>query len=225
MKDLPYSDRPRERLLASGAGGLSNAELLAILLRTGTHENSALHVAEQLLADCQGHGLASLLHQGVEGMARVKGVGMAKAATLLAALELGLRLSKEAAKERVRIRGPKDAALHLMPFLRFEPREKFALLLLNTKGHVLSVSIVAEGGLSSAYVEPRAVFGEAMRHSAASVILAHNHPSGDPAPSKEDIRLTERLIKAGKLLDIPVHDHIIIGDNKFISLKEEGMIE
>ncbi|WP_290710299.1 DNA repair protein RadC [Anaerovibrio sp.] len=225
VKDLPADDRPRERLLAYGPGILSNAELLAILLGSGSKEKSAMQLAHDLLSQHRDSGVTALATMNVEELTEHKGIGSAKAASLLAAVELGKRLELNSTAKRPVVRCPADAADYAMPRLRYEQREHFAIILLNIKNHILSMPIISIGSLTASVVHPREVFKAAVQNSAAAMILVHNHPSGDPSPSKEDINITRQLIQAGKLMDIPVLDHIVLGDNKYISLKEEGMIQ
>jgi len=224
VRDLPADERPREKLLAGGASLLSDVELLAILLRTGTRTQSVLHLAEEILAKYKDRGLVSVVHMAPEELAGVKGIGMAKAATVLAAVELGRRIAFKAAEVRDVIHGPEDVAAYAMPHFRYELREHFAIMLLNTKNHVLGMPIISVGSLSASIVHPREVFRVAIQQAAASIILLHNHPSGDPSPSEEDISVTRQLMKVGKIMDIPVLDHVIIGDNKFVSLKEQRIL-
>ena len=222
IKQLPQAERPREKFLERGAYSVSDADLLAILLRTGNREENVSRLAERLLIEHKDlSGLASL---SPEEISRIKGIGPAKAVTLAAAMELAKRLNAHVPAEKSIIRSPGDAANLVMPRLRFENREHFMLLLLSTKNHVLSMPVVSVGSLNASVVHPRELFRMAINHSAASVILVHNHPSGDPAPSPEDIALTRRLVEAGKILDILVLDHLIIGDGKYVSLKEKGII-
>jgi len=222
LRDLPAHERPRERMLAVGAEQLSVAELLAILLRTGHRDESVLVLAQRLL---QRFGsLRELAGARVEELTAVKGVGVAKAVQVKAGLELGRRLARLAAEERLVVRGPGDVASILMDELRFLPNEHFVCLFLNTKNHIIGKQTVFVGTLNATVVHPREIFREAIRRSSAAVILAHNHPSGDPQPSPEDIVLTRRLVEAGELLGIPVLDHIVIGDNRFVSLKEKGYL-
>lgn len=225
VRDMPADERPRERLLAEGAASLSNTELLAVLLRTGVRDDSVLHVAEKVLALYKERGLAAITQMSVQELSSIKGVGPAKAATILAAVELGHRLSRKAAERQTVVHGPADAANYAMPHFRFERREHFAVLLLNVKNHILAMKTITVGTLTNSLVHPREVFQAAIERSAASVILVHNHPSGDPSPSAEDLAVTRRLVEAGEIMDIPVLDHIILGYDKFISLKEEGMIQ
>ena len=224
VRDLPVDERPRERLLFSGAGTLSNTELLAVLLRTGTREKSVIHIAEEVLAHYKDRGLEAIVHMPPAELAAVKGVGKAKAATVLAAVELGRRLSMKAAEHIVVVHDPEDAAHFALPRFRFEQREHFAVMLLDTKNHVLGMPDVSVGSLQASVVHPREVFRAAIDYAAAAMILFHNHPSGDPTPSNEDIVLTKQLFAAGKLLDIHLVDHIIIGDGTYVSLKEQGVI-
>ncbi|MEX5284595.1 DNA repair protein RadC [Selenomonas sputigena] len=225
VRDLPKEERPREKLLAAGAAALSNTELLAVLLRTGVREGSVLRVAEEVLTLYREKGILAIAQMGARELSAIKGVGPAKAATILAAVELGRRLAMKEAARRMIVHGPADAAHYAMPRLRFESKEHFAVLLLNTKNHVLAMPVISVGTLSASIVHPREVFQAAISHAAASMILVHNHPSGDPTPSSEDIAVTRRMVEAGKVMDIPVLDHIILGDDKFISLKEKGMIQ
>jgi len=224
VKDLPVDERPRERLLFSGAAALSNTELLAVLLRTGTREKSVIHIAEEVLAHYKDRGLEAIVHMPPAELAAVKGVGKAKAATVLAAVELGRRLSMKAAEHIVVVHDPEDAAHFALPRFRFEQREHFAVMLLDTKNHILGMPDVSVGSLQASVVHPREVFRAAIDYAAAAMILFHNHPSGDPTPSREDIAVTQRLVKAGKIMDIPVLDHIILGRECFLSLKEKGML-
>jgi DNA repair protein RadC len=222
MKELPEGVRPRERLLKEGAEVLSDAELLAILLGTGSREATALDLASQLLIVFQ--SLRRLVDATVEEMSQMKGVGPAKASQVKAALELARRLSRYSDLPRSVIRSPEDAAGLVMEEMRHLDREHFRAILLNTKNQVITVDNVSVGTLNSSTVHPRELFRNAIKRSAAALILLHNHPSGDPAPSREDIDITGRLVQAGKIVGIEVLDHVIIGDNKFTSLKAEGLI-
>lgn len=225
LKDLPNDERPREKLLTRGVQSLSNAELLAILLRTGTKEDSVMRVAEKLLSEYHTNGLASIANLSPLDFSKIKGIGVVKAITVIAAIELGKRLATNPTNERYVIRSPKDVADYMMARLRYENKEYFISMLLNTKNHVLASPIVSVGSLNASIVHPREIFREAIHYAAASIILIHNHPSGDPSPSKEDLFVTEKLIKAGNLMDIAVLDHVIIGDNTYISLKENGIVD
>lgn len=222
VKDLPAAERPRELLLAKGPAALSNADLIAILLRTGTSRESVVRLAERLLA--KHGGLAGLGGLTPQEMSTVKGIGPAKAVTVSAAVELGKRLATQAGGERPVVRSPADAAELMVPSLRYEKRELFVAMLLSTKNHVLATPTLTVGSLSASVVDPRQLFREAINYNAASVILVHNHPSGDPSPSAEDVALTRKMVEAGRLLDISVIDHLIIGDGKYVSLKEKGIL-
>jgi DNA repair protein RadC len=219
---MPAELRPRERLLSVGAVSLSNIELLAILLRTGTKQMSAVDLAAQLFAHFK--DLTGLLDATVEELAVVKGVGPVKAVQIKAALEIGRRLALMPATKRTIIQSPDDAALLMMDNMRYLDREHFKAILLNTKNQVLAVETISIGTLNSSVVHPRELFKVAIKKSSANIILVHNHPSGDPTPSREDIDITRRIQEGGEILGISVLDHLIIGDNKFVSLKSKGII-
>ncbi|MBP2653279.1 MAG: repair protein RadC [Firmicutes bacterium] len=222
IKDLPADERPREKLWSNGPEAMSNAELIAILLRTGTRRDSAVRLAEQLLVKYGGlQGLGGL---SLREISRIKGIGAAKAGAVLAAVELGKRMGMLAGTERFLIRSPQSVCDLLMPRLRYESKEKFVVVLLSTKHHVLATPTISVGTLNASVVHPRELFREAINYNAAAVILVHNHPSGDPSPSREDITLTKKLMEAGSLLDISVVDHVIIGDGKYVSLVEQGIL-
>lgn len=220
LQAKPSRELPRERLVQYGAEALSNAELLAILLRTGTKQLSALGLADMLL---QKYGqLQHLFDLSVEELTHVKGIGQAKAISLLASAEISKRLAKSKLGDVVIVRTPEDAAQYVMEDLRYQKKEYFVALFLNTKNHITGKETLSIGTLNASLVHPREVFRAAIRHSSASIICLHNHPSGDPTPSTEDITITKRLAEAGNLIGIDVLDHIIIGDGRYISLKEQG---
>ncbi|CAM3533935.1 MULTISPECIES: DNA repair protein RadC [Brevibacillus] len=219
-KNVPYYDRPRERLLREGAIHLSDTELLAILLRTGREQESAYQLASRLLSTFGDlHGLAQAAHSE---LTELKGIGQVKAIELHAAFELGRRLRNAPRQARTTIRLPRDVADLMIPELAHLTQEHFVCLFLNTKNHVIGKQTIFVGSLDSSIVHPREVFKEAIRRSSASVICLHNHPSGDPTPSREDIAITRTLCEAGELVGISLLDHVIIGDGKYISLKEQG---
>lgn len=227
VKDLPPGERPRERLVGLGAAALSEAELLSLVLQTGTAGATALEVAQDLLSLGQGPddpttALAYLASAPAAELADLRGVGIAKAARIKAALELGQRLAAARGK-RPAIRRPEDAAQLVMDSMRHLDREHFQVMFLDTKHRVLGVEEVSVGHLSASLVHPRELFKGAIRRSAAAVILVHNHPSGDPTPSSEDLDLTGRLASAGRILGIEVLDHIVIGDNRYASFRERGL--
>ncbi|MFZ5352952.1 MAG: RadC family protein [Bacillota bacterium] len=222
IKEIPLNERPRERLLKNGAEILSNAELLAILIRTGTKNESALALSYRIMN--QNQGIRFLTDCSVQELSKIKGIGTAKASQLKAAIELGRRLACSSSGNEIFIRSPQEAAIVLMEDMRYLKKEYMKALLLNTKCGLISIEDISVGNLNSSIVHPREVFIPAIKKSSASIILAHNHPSGDPTPSKEDINITKRIAEAGKIIGIELVDHLIIGDGKYISLKEEGFI-
>ncbi|WP_328793781.1 RadC family protein [Heliomicrobium undosum] len=221
IKDLPEDLRPRERLLSAGPQALTNAELLAILLRTGTTRETAIDMAHRILR--QG-GLRFLAEATADELSALKGLGAAKAAQVKAAVELGRRIASTAPESRPAIRSPEDASRLVMEDMRFLDREVFRAIALNTKNQVLSIEDISVGSLSSSIVHPRELFKVLIRKSAAAVVLIHNHPSGDPTPSREDREITRRIVEAGRILGIEILDHVIIGDNRYSSLKELGYV-
>lgn len=222
LRELPPEQRPRERMIKEGPGSLSDIDLLAIMLRTGTARVSVLELAAEIIGRFR--DLRALSQATIEELSSIKGIGAVKAVQVKAALELGKRLSALSSEDRPVIRCPEDVSSLVMEELRDLDREYFLALLLNTKNQVIARETISIGTLNSSIVHPRELFKIAIRRSAAAVILVHNHPSGDPTPSREDINLTKRLIEAGEIIGIDVLDHIIIGDNKFISLKSRGLI-
>ncbi|MDE5412444.1 RadC family protein [Alkalihalobacterium chitinilyticum] len=222
IRDVPNHERPRERLLADGAKYLSNQELLAIILRTGSKDESVLQLAQRVLQKFD--GLTMLKDATVEELKEIKGIGEAKAVEVCAVLELGRRITSLKLEERYVIRSPEDVSRYVMEDMRSLTQEHFVCLYLNTKNHVLHRETIFIGSLNASIVHPREVFKEALRRSAASFICLHNHPSGDPTPSREDIEVTKRLGECGKILGIELLDHVIIGDRTYISLKEKGYL-
>jgi len=221
IKELPEDLRPRERLIRQGPEVLTVVELLAVLLRTGTSSMSALDLAALLLA--KSGGLLGVTESSVEELCSIKGLGPAKAAQLKAAIELGRRLSAEVSGPRQLIRTPVDVHNLLKERMRYCDREHFLAVFLNTKHHVITVETISVGSLNSSLVHPRELFKNSIKRSAAALILVHNHPSGDPAPSIEDIEITRRLVEVGNIIGIQVLDHIIIGENGFVSMKDQGV--
>ena len=219
IKEIPLNDRPREKMAANGAAVLTDAELIAILLRTGTAEKSAIDIASEMTAD-------GGLYKRLAGITRlneltnIKGLGQAKAATVLAALEIGRRIASAKPLEKIHLSCPQDVADFLMPRLRYAAKEQFVVILLNSKNKVIGTEVVSEGSLSSSIVHPREVFAPAILHHAAAIMVAHNHPSGDPKPSIEDEEVTRQLLRSGKVLGIPMIDHVIIGDGNYYSFLE-----
>lgn len=221
LKDYPESMRPREKMLKHGSESLSDQEILAVLLRTGTANLSALELAEELL--CQ-NGFAGLIDASFEELSKVKGIGLAKASQIKGAVEMARRIAKHTTDMKAIIRCPEDIFRLLKDEMRFLDREYFRIVLLNTKNQVISIEDVSIGSLNSSIVHPREVFKLPIKRSAATIILVHNHPSGDPTPSREDVAITKRLIEGGKILGIDILDHIVIGNQRFVSIKEQGLI-
>ncbi|QNG61829.1 DNA repair protein RadC [Bacillus sp. PAMC26568] len=205
-----------------GPASLANHELLAILLRTGTKKESVLQLSNRLLNHFE--GLRLLKEATVDEMTCISGIGEAKAVQILAALELGRRINRLAYEDRYVIKSPQDGANYVMEEMRFLSQEHFVCLYLNTKNQVLHKQTVFIGSLNASIVHPREVYKEALKRSAASIICIHNHPSGDPSPSREDIEVTKRLTECGKMLGIELLDHLIIGEQKYVSLKEKGYL-
>ncbi len=222
LRDVPEEERPRERLIRKGPENLSNQELLAIILRTGTVNESVLQLSQRVIQHFE--GLRLLKNASIEELMEIKGIGQAKAIQILASLELGERIIQLNPSDKYTIRSPEDGASYLMEELRFLTQEHFVCLYLNTKNQVIHKQTIFIGSLNASIVHPREVFKEGIRRSAASVLCFHNHPSGDPTPSQEDIQVTKRLVESGKVIGIDVLDHIIIGDKKYVSLKEKGYI-
>ncbi len=220
MRQLPAEDRPRERLGRVGAPALSNPELLAILLGTGRPGASALDIAALLAAA----GLRAVAGRSLAELAGEPGVGVAKAARILAALELGSRLSTETAGTQPLLRTPEEAARYVLPRYSARPLESFGVLALDTRHRLKKEILISTGSIDATLVHPREVFREALVLRAASVVLFHNHPSGDPEPSAEDLQLTRRLVQAGALLGIAVLDHLVLGAGRYVSLKQRGAV-
>ncbi|MCC2670260.1 MAG: repair protein RadC [Armatimonadetes bacterium] len=222
IQDMLPDDRPRERLERSGPESLTTPELLAILFRTGTAKRNAVQLAEALFRELG--GLSGLAVSTLEELSCVNGVGRVKAIEVKAAIELGKRLSATNEDVKPVIRSPDDVAKLMMADLRYETREHLYALVLDARNQVRHRRLVSTGTLTESLVHPREVFREAIRFSAASLVLVHNHPSGDPDPSPADISTTKRLSEAGKLLGIDLLDHVIIGDGKWLSLKQRGLM-
>jgi DNA repair protein RadC len=222
IRDIPEEERPRERLIRNGPESLSNAELLGVILRTGSREENAVSLANQILSK---YNIKQLSLTNVSTLTQVHGVGKAKAAQIAAVFELARRLETFVEEPKRKICSPKDVYVLMYPKMREQKKEKFITLCLDTKNQVLKEEVVSIGSLNASIVHPREVFKSALMESSASVIIVHNHPSGDPSPSREDIMVTEKLVEGGKLLGIDVLDHIIIGDGRYVSLKDEGFVK
>lgn len=223
IRELPTSERPRERLVSLGATALSTAELLALLIGTGSSGTSALDLGHLLLGSCNG-SLRRMAMQPVAALTSTAGVGMARAVTVHAALEIGRRLAAETREDGAPVRSPRDVARLFAPRLEDLPVEEFHVAVLDAQHRLERDITITRGILTSSLVHPREVFREAIAERAAAVILVHNHPSGDPTPSADDRIVTEQLVAAGRLLDIPVHDHVIIGRGRYTSFAEAGLM-
>lgn len=223
VKELPADDRPREKLILRGPQNLSDAELLAILLRTGKKGTSVLQMAQELI-NKEGN-LAVLASKSIDALVKTSGIGKDKAATLLAAFEISRRIQHRAKWfSEKKITSPNDIAEIYIPLMRDELKENFIVVCLNSANKIIKHETISIGNLNSSVVHPREVFKVAIETSAASIILIHNHPSGNPEPSNEDISITKKIVESGKIMDIPVHDHIIIAGNKFTSFVDRRLI-
>ena len=223
IKDLPLSERPREKLTRYGGKALSNVELLAIVIRTGHKEETAIELAQKILY-MDSSGLANLMDVTMEQLMDIKGIGQCKAAQVLAVVELSKRLNSLEGQDKIRVNSPVVLVNLLMNKMRFLKKEHFKIAILDTKNQIISIENISIGTLNASIVHPRDVFNIAIKKNANSIILVHNHPSGDTSPSDEDINVTNRLVEAGKLLGIKVLDHLIIGDNRYLSFKEERLM-
>ncbi|WP_353096650.1 DNA repair protein RadC [Tissierella praeacuta] len=223
IKELPMTERPREKLYSHGPGALSNEELLAIIIRTGNKNDSAIDLARKILSR-DNRGLVYLRDTTLQELMETKGVGKCKAAQILAAIEIGKRINFREALSKVKITEPNTIANLYMDEMRYLQKEHFRVLLLDTKNQIIATEEISVGTLNVSIVHPRDVFKAAIKRNSNSMILIHNHPSGDPTPSNEDINVTNRLVDAGNLIGIKVLDHIIIGDNRYISFKEKNLI-
>ncbi|HVN15599.1 MAG TPA: DNA repair protein RadC [Anaerolineales bacterium] len=221
ITDLHETERPRERLASLGPQALSNAELLAILLRVGVTGENAVQVGQRLLQ--QFSGLAGLHRTPFEELVNQRGIGEAKAAQIKAAIELGRRLTLESPEERPTINSPADAAALVQYEMSALEQEHLRVILLDTRNHVLDIVEVYQGSVNSSQVRVGEVFKAAIRRGVPALIVVHNHPSGDPTPSPDDVAVTRAFVQAGKLLDVDVLDHLVIGQGKYVSLKERGL--
>ena len=222
IQDIPEEERPRERLIRNGPESLSNAELLGVILRTGSNKENVVSLSSRILSE---YSIKQLSLANVSRLMQVHGVGKAKAAQIAAIFELARRLETFVEEPKRKICSPKDVYTLMYPKMREQKKEKFITLCLDTKNQILKEEVISVGSLNASIVHPREVFKSALMESSASVIMIHNHPSGDPSPSREDIMVTEKLVEGGKLLGIDVLDHIIIGDGRYVSLKDEGFVK
>lgn len=221
IRDFPSGERPRERLQSYGAGHLSNSELLAILLRTGLEGENVLVMASRLLSEFG--GLSGLSRITFDEMCDLRGISTAKACQILAGIELGKRVAALTSDDRVDITSPADLAKLFMAEMSSLDREHFRVATLSTRNQVLGIEDLYSGSVNAALIRPAEVFATAIRRNAPQIAIVHNHPSGDPTPSAEDVAITKTLVEAGKLLDIEVVDHLVIGQGKFVSMREKKL--
>lgn len=223
VKDLPADDRPREKLLLRGAQSLTDAELIAILLRTGTKGKSVIQISQEIIS--KETNLAQLASKTPADLIKNSGIGKDKAATLLAAFEISRRiLSQTKWFSQKKITSPADVAEIFIPILRDEVKEQFIVVCLNSANKIIRYERISQGNLNSSVVSPREIFKTAIENNSASIILIHNHPSENPEPSNEDISITKKIVESGKIMDIPVFDHIIIAGNSYTSFVEKRLI-
>lgn len=223
IRDLPINERPREKMINQGPVHLSNTELLAILIQTGNRKESALQLAEKVLEKMD-LGIYELNNITFQELCEVNGIGSSKAVQILAAVELANRINMDHFLVKEKILTPNDVYSIIGQDMKHLKKEVFRVVFLNTKNRVIDYENISMGSLNSSIVHPREVFSRAIKKSAAGIILIHNHPSGNPTPSNEDLSITKRLIKAGELIGINVLDHVIIGIGKYYSMKEENLI-
>ncbi len=223
IKDWADDDRPREKLLIKGKGALSDAELIAILIGSGNRDESAVDLSKRILQSL-GNNLNKLAKLSVNDLVKFKGIGEAKAISIIASLELGRRRRTADVLEKDNVGGSKDAFQILQLKLEDLPHEEFWIVLLNRANKVIDTKLVSRGGVSSTVVDSKVIFNFALESLASAIILAHNHPSGNLKPSNSDIRLTKKIVAVGKIMEVPVLDHIIVGDNDYFSFADEGLI-
>ena len=223
MKEMPESEKPYEKCLKYGAGELSDAELLAVILRTGTRKHTSLQTARRLL--CGGEGnLLNLVSMTLEEMQNIPGIGQVKAAQMKCVAELAMRIVRTKRAVRISLNQPESVAGYYMETLRHESKEKLLLAMFDAKSSLLGDEVISVGTVKNSLVSPREVFLKALQYKAVHIVLLHNHPSGDPTPSEADKMVTKRIAACGKMMDIALADHIIIGDNSYISFREKGLL-
>jgi DNA repair protein RadC len=225
VKELPVSERPYEKCERYGATVLSDAELLAVIIRTGTKQQRAIDLAVNILNYSTAYpGLKGLNYFTIKELMKIRGIGRVKAIELLCLTELTRRMAKETLRESIRLTTPQSVADYYMQDMRHLTREQVILLMLDSKNKLMKDMVISEGTVNTSIMPTREIFVHAVKEGAVNIILLHNHPSGDPTPSAEDIRVSKKLTEAGNLIGISLMDHIIIGDNRYISLKEQGLI-
>lgn len=226
IKDIPKEERPYEKCLSGGAESLSDAELLAVILRTGAKGESALELSRKVLR-CQGDGfgLLGIYHMSISDLMKIRGVGTVKAVQLKCIAELSRRIARTQAVSGLSFTNPASIASYYMEEMRHEEQEVLRVLMLNTRSVLIHEEIISKGTVRASLISPREIFISALRHLAVGIILLHNHPSGVPEPSGEDILLTRRVLEAGRLIGIELLDHIIIGDMQAFSMREQGILQ
>ncbi len=224
MKDLPKQEMPYEKCWQAGAGSLTDAELLSVILRTGSKGEPAIELSRNILSQAKGNGLLGIYHMSLAELMGIRGVGRVKAVQLKCIAELSRRIAKTQAARSVNFTDPETVAEYYMEDFRHEEQEKLLIIMLNCKGGLLGEEVVSKGTVNGTMISPREIFLSAMKFQAVSIILLHNHPSGDPTPSEEDFLLTKRVRESGELLGIPLLDHIIIGDQQAVSFRQQGWI-
>jgi len=222
IHDLPESERPRERLQKYGADALSSQELLALIIGRGVSKKSVMTIAQELVIKFG--NIKAISEATIEELSQIKGIGFAKAAQIKACFELGKRMDLEPERKDFDIKDPRSVVKAISASIKDKAKEHFKLILLNARNKILGISTISIGSLNASIVHPREVFKDAIMHNAYSVVLAHNHPSGDPEPSEDDLTITKRFIEAGKILGIEVIDHIIITKNGYLSFKDRGLL-
>lgn len=222
VRDLPKQERPRERLQKFGAEALSAQELLALIIGRGIPNKSVMNIAQELLAKFG--NIKAISQATIEELSQIKGIGLAKAAQIKACFELSRREELEPELKNFDIKDPETVVKAVRAGIKDKAKEHFKIILLNPRNRIVGISTISIGTLNASLVHPREVFKDAIKHNAASMVLAHNHPSGDPDPSEDDLTITKRLTEAGRIFGIEVKDHIIVGKDGFFSFKEKGLI-
>ncbi len=225
MKKIPDMERPYEKCQRFGASALSDAELLAVVLRTGSHGENVIGLAQRILYRSGEDGILGLHRFSMEQLVKIRGIGKVKAIQLICILELARRLSKASVSESLSFTSPASIAEYYMEDLRHESQEVMKLIMINSKGRLISETEISKGTVNASLITPREIFIEALLRQAVAVVAMHNHPSGDPTPSSEDILLTKRIKEAGSIIGVELLDHIIIGNNCYVSLREKGILE
>lgn len=225
MKKIPDMERPYEKCQKFGASALSDAELLAVVLRTGSHGENVIGLAQRILYRSGEDGILGLHRFSMEQLVKIRGIGKVKAIQLICILELARRLSKASVSESLSFTSPASIAEYYMEDLRHESQEVMKLIMINSKGRLISETEISKGTVNASLITPREIFIEALLRQAVAVVAMHNHPSGAPTPSSEDILLTKRIKEAGSIIGVELLDHIIIGNNCYVSLREKGILE